>query len=195
MHDQPTLMRIDASPIVAGSVLGSRQLVDVAGTPIQVPDADRIVHLQFRRFAGCPICNLHLRTIALRHDEIVVAGVREVVLFHSDAASLREYVVDVPFSLVADPEKRLYAEFGVETSARAVLSPRAWAAGMRGAVVAGKRPWAGDRRTGVLGLPADFLIAPDGEVLAARHAGNAYDQWSADELLATISDLASSRAA
>ena len=190
MHDQHAPMSIDV-----GSVLAPRQLVDVAGTSTPVPDPERIVHLQFRRFAGCPICNLHLRAIALRHDEIAAAGVREVVIFHSDAPSLREYVVDVPFPLVADPKKRLYAEFGVETSVRAVLSPRAWAAGMRSAVVAGKRPWAGDRSTGLLSLPADFLIAPDGAVLAARHGRNAYDQWSVDELLATVGELAPPRAA
>jgi hypothetical protein len=28
-----------------------------------------------RRFAGCPICNLHLREIARRHDELVAAGI------------------------------------------------------------------------------------------------------------------------
>jgi peroxiredoxin len=195
MHDESTPTPIDATPVVAGTVLAPRRLVDVAGTPIRIPDAERIVHLQFRRFAGCPICNLHMRAIGLRHDEIAAAGVREVVIFHSDAASLREYVVDVPFPLVADPEKRLYGEFGVETSVRAVLSPRAWAAGMRSAVLAGKRPWAGDRSTGLLSLPADFLIAPDGSVLAARHGRNAYDQWSVDELLATVGELMPLRAA
>ncbi|MGW7379091.1 hypothetical protein [Streptomyces sp. NPDC054794] len=36
---------------------------------------------------------------------------------------------------------------------------------------------------GRLGLPADFLIAPDGCVLAAKYGEHAYDQWSVDELL------------
>jgi len=34
-----------------------------------------------------------------------------------------------------------------------------------------------------LGLPADFLIAPDGSVLAAKYGRYASDQWSVDELL------------
>jgi hypothetical protein len=28
---------------------------------MQIPEPDRLVHLQFRRYAGCPICNMHLR--------------------------------------------------------------------------------------------------------------------------------------
>jgi hypothetical protein len=34
-----------------------------------------------------------------------------------------------------------------------------------------------------LGLPADFLIAPDGRVLATSYGKHANDQWSVDELL------------
>lgn len=42
---------------------------------------------------------------------------------------------------------------------------------------------------GRLGLPADFLIGPDGRILAAKYGEHAYDQWPVDELLR----LASSR--
>ena len=37
---------------------------------------------------------------------------------------------------------------------------------------------------GHLGLPGDFLIGPDGRVLACKHGRHANDQWSVDELLA-----------
>ena len=37
---------------------------------------------------------------------------------------------------------------------------------------------------GRLGLPADFLIAPDGRVMAAKYGEHADDQWSVDEMLA-----------
>jgi hypothetical protein len=41
-----------------------------------------------------------------------------------------------------------------------------------------------DLHGGPLGLPADFLIAPDGTVLARHYGNHAYDQWSVDQLLA-----------
>jgi hypothetical protein len=37
---------------------------------------------------------------------------------------------------------------------------------------------------GRFGLPADFLIAGDGRVLACKYGAHADDQWSVDELLA-----------
>jgi hypothetical protein len=36
---------------------------------------------------------------------------------------------------------------------------------------------------GQLGVPADFLIASDGQVIAAKYGQHAYDQWTVDELL------------
>ncbi|HEY8524126.1 MAG TPA: peroxiredoxin-like family protein [Acidimicrobiales bacterium] len=167
----------------------ARQLEAVTGEPVTMPDPDHLVHLQFRRFAGCPVCNLHLRSVARRHEEIAAAGVREVVVFHSTADDLRPHVAHLPFPVVADPRKRLYREFGVESSPRAVLDPRAWPAIVKGVarslgeMVRERRPLprpGGDR----LGLPGDFLVAPDGRVVAAKRGVHADDQWSVDELLA-----------
>jgi peroxiredoxin len=79
------------------------------------------VHLQLRRFAGCPICNLHVREVARRYAEIENAGVTEVAVFHSSAERLRQYQAHLPFAVVADPERKLYKEFGVEWSLRSLL--------------------------------------------------------------------------
>ncbi|HEY0698336.1 MAG TPA: peroxiredoxin-like family protein [Micromonospora sp.] len=183
-------MRISPEPGRPGPVLPARALTDVTGAPVAVPDPARLVHLQFRRFAGCPVCNLHLRSVVSRHDEIRAAGVGEVVVFHSPAAELREHVTGLPFPVVADPERRLYREFGVESAPRALLDPRAWGPILRAVA---RSTWAILRRRerppavvphgGRLGLPADFLIAPDGRILASRYGEHVYDQWSVDELL------------
>ncbi len=62
------------------------------GLNVAVPDAhSKFTHLQFRRFAGCPICNLHLRSVVQRKSEIQNAGIREVIFFampHRDQMSL-----------------------------------------------------------------------------------------------------------
>jgi hypothetical protein len=170
-------------------IVTSRDLTAVDGAPVPVPDPEHLVHLQFRRFAGCPVCNLHLRSIVSRHDEIEAAGVREVVVFHSTADELRPHIVDLPFAVIPDPQKRLYREFGVESGPRSLLSPRAWGPIVRAiaTTLRTRRPTpsltpAGGR----LGLPADFLIASDGAVLASKHGEHVYDQWSVDELLTAV---------
>lgn len=90
------------------------------------------------------MCHLHLRSVVRRHGEIEAAGVREVVVFHSPAEELRVHTDGLPFAVVADPDKRLYAEFGVESAPRALLSPRAWGpvAGAGAARPVGGRPGA-----------------------------------------------------
>ena len=62
-----------------------------------------------------PVCNLHLRSIARRHDELLAAGNHEVAVFHSSAATMLEFQGQLPFAVIADPGKKLYAEFGVGT--------------------------------------------------------------------------------
>lgn len=165
--------------------MANRTLTTIDGADVAIPARDAIIHLQFRRFAGCPICSLHLRETARRHQEIAAAGVREIVLFHSDAEQLRTYQADLPFAVVADPERIVYADFGVGSSPAAVLHPRAFVAAARGLRTTGLKGALspGEDHTG---RPADFLIDTDGTVRARKYGSHADDQWSVDELLALV---------
>jgi AhpC/TSA family len=178
------------SHIPAGTIVKRRELLTIYSERIRVPDREQIVHLQFRRFAGCPVCNLHLHSIVQRHGEILAASIREVIVFHTNAEELLEHAGDLPFAVIADPEKRLYADFGVESRPRALLDPRAWIPILRGVIRSVRALFRGqpvpsvNPHGGRFGLPADFLIAPDGRVLACKYGSHAYDQWFVDEILA-----------
>lgn len=41
---------------------------------------------------------------------------------------------------------------------------------------------------GALGLPAEFLVAPDGRIKAAHYGKHAYDRWSVEALLDFLRD-------
>jgi hypothetical protein len=173
-----------------GITVEAREILTIHSEHIRIPDRRRLVHLQFRRFAGCPVCDLHLHSIAQRHQEIVTASIQEVVVFHSSTDELLHYVDDLPFAVIADPNKRLYADFRVESAPRALLDPRTWVPVIRGilrsldAILRGKQPVPSlNPQGGRLGLPADFLIASDGNLIACKYGSHAYDQWSVDELL------------
>lgn len=180
--------------VVPEQLLPQRSIRSVSNDLVHIPDATRLVHLQFRRFAGCPVCNLHLRSFVQRHDEISAASILEVVVFHSSAEEFRPYLGQFPFALIADPGKQLYREFAVQSAPRALFDPRGWPAIVRGVL---RNLWAVLRGAekmpplnpegGRFGLPADFLIASDGLVLAAHYGSHVYDQWSVDELLALAS--------
>lgn len=203
MNDLTSLMTKYAAPrrasqLKPGATIPIRALRAISGTTVALPDPDRLIHLQFRRFAGCPACDLHLRTLAKRQADLDALGIREVVVFHSSADALRTYVGDLSFDLIADPDQRLYRAFGVESSPRALLGPRAWlplakaiAHGLRAVVVEGRPMPPLHPAGGRFGLPADLLIGRNGRVLASHYGDHLDDQWSADELLEKAFNLGS----
>jgi peroxiredoxin len=162
-----------------GDMLPATEMQAVTGEAIRLPNRQRLVHLQFRRFVDCPICNTHITEFRKRAREIEAAGVEEVIVFHSSPASIRSYQRDIPFLMVGDPKKASYKAFGVETSFGFLSLKALWAAlrgmghGHLGLRLSGG-PW---------GLPADFLISPSGRMNAVKYGTDAYDQWSVDELL------------
>lgn len=174
--------------ILSGQKFPSLTVKNIHGAEVSVPVAGKWTHLQFRRFAGCPVCNLHLQSFVARHAQLTERGIREVVVFHSSDTELLPYQGQFPFDVIGDPKKTLYRRFGVETSIWAVLDPRAWGASLRGNLQKEKPDLQAMPNGGILGLPADFLITPDGTVNAARYGKHAYDQWSVDDVLAKVSD-------
>jgi peroxiredoxin len=169
-----------------GDMFPTTVMETVIGEAINVPDPNGLVHLQFRRFVDCPICNTHIAEFRKRAREIELAGIKEVIVFHSSPKSIRSYQRDVPFLMVGDPKKLLYKQFGVETSL-GFARPKALGAAMRGIVHGhfGLRLGGGP-----LGLPADFLVAPSGRIYAVKYGAHAYDQWSVDELLTFVNGVA-----
>lgn len=113
MFDDMTTV-IDALPFApaarlrAGDTFSPRELRTLAGDTVRIPDPRQLVHLQMRRYAGCPLCSLHLRSFVRRKDDLARAGVREVAVFHSSAEELRRVHTDLPFDVVPDPERDLY---------------------------------------------------------------------------------------
>src|SRR5438270_2037153 len=165
-----------------GDSFPDTSLKSVTGESIKLPDPNRLVHLQLRRFVDCPICNTHIAEMRGRAREIEAAGIKEVIVFHSSARSIRSYQKDVPFALVGDPKKTLYKKFSVGTSL-GFISLKALGAAMRGIA----HGHFGLRLSGgPFGLPGDFLIAPSGQIKAAKYGPHAYYQWSGDEVHAFV---------
>ena len=169
--------------ISVGDKVTPRTVTNLDGNTVPIPDPAHRLQLQFRRHAGCPICNTHLRSVTSRLDDITAAGIREVVFFHSSADALREHQTELPFDVIPDPERRIYADFGVEKSWRSILTPKVLASVGTGFVQQRGKGTLGTLTESHLGMPADFLIDTDGTVLAVKYGEHGADQWSVDELL------------
>lgn len=143
--------------------------------------SERTVLLQFYRFAGCPVCNVSLRSYTKRYSELEAADIHVVAVFHSSVKSLRGHieVQNIPFPLVADPGKHIYERYEVEASPRAMAAPAVLGKAVR-AVARGYFPKPAEG--GQNGLPADFLIER-GVVRYAHYGKHAADTLSVDEVL------------
>jgi peroxiredoxin len=164
-----------------GEIIFLTDLVNIHDNLVVIPQAGKLTHLQFRRFAGCPVCNLHLQSFFKRSDELKVHNIQEVIVFHASKESMLDSVIDVPFDLIADPSRKLYKKFGVDTSWKALFS-----------IGTLKKAIIGIRKFGMktpqsleaeLGVPADFLIDETGKIVALKYGAHADDQWSVDDVL------------
>jgi peroxiredoxin len=168
----------------AGQTVPVFSLTDIHSKPVRIPEPQgKVTHLQFRRFAGCPICNLHLQSFVQRIAEVERAGIREIVVFHSTDQQLQPYQGNFPFQVIGDPTKSLYKKFGVGSSLASVLNPGSWGASVKGMLSKDKPRINFPPKGGPLGLPADFLITADGRLIAAHYGKHADDQWTVDEVL------------
>lgn len=158
---------------------------DVLGEVLQVPHPTLWTHLQFRRFAKCPICNLHVREFFRNHEKITQAGMQEVIIFQSKREQLVEQngaqLHAGNIHLVADPTRQLYQAFGVHKSLLSVAHPGAWWSTMKGVAQFGMHLPSSSES--MFGMPADFLVNPEGVIVAAHYGRHADDQWSVEELL------------
>ncbi|MEL6107065.1 MAG: AhpC/TSA family protein, partial [Planctomycetota bacterium] len=108
-------------------------------------------------------------------------GVTEVVVFASENETVRKHHAEIPFDLVADPQRHLYAAFGVEKSVTALLHPVAFWAAIKGTIRTGSK--SRSRSESALGLPADFLLDATGRIQSLHYGKHASDHWEVDEVL------------
>jgi peroxiredoxin len=121
------------------------------------------VWLAFFRYAACPLCNLQVRAIIRKHDELKAQGVQVLAVFQSPAESMAEYVAgqNPPFPLISDPSESLYALYGLENSKKALFA-------LKNVPALAKAAAAGFMSVNPEGtidrIPADFLIDESGKI-------------------------------
>jgi len=165
----------------SGEKFPAISLMTTKGKEFSIPaPGTKFTHVQFRRFSGCPICNTHIASLRAAAKQLERMSICEVLFFHSTKSEVQSFHNDLPFAAIADPDKSFYRLVGAETSIFASLQPSAlWAAfvsALRGRI---RLKMTG----GPFGLPAEFLVASDGRIVATKYGLHAYDQWSVEELV------------
>jgi len=154
----------------------------IKGEDVIIPDPQALfTHIQFVRWGGDPVTMTHLAPFKRASRRIRDTGIREVIFFYSDLEEVKKTQEGVRIDIVADPAKNYYRQFGVETSPKSMQNMSAIKAWYEGFIT-----WKSNRNygeNGPNGLPADFLIAPNGKICTCRYGLHAFDQWQVNEML------------
>ncbi len=106
--------------IETNTVAPSFRVKDIYGRIVNLEDyQNKRVMLGFFRHAGCPFCNLRIHALSKAHEELKSLGFEMIFFFESkDQVILRSSFHQgvSPIPIIADPEKKWYATYGLESS-------------------------------------------------------------------------------
>jgi peroxiredoxin len=93
---------------------------DIFGRQIDLEDyKDKKVFIGFFRHAGCPFCNLRVHALTKVHQKLKEKGLEMLFFFESKESVLLRSTFHQevsPIPLISDPEKEIYAKYGLEES-------------------------------------------------------------------------------
>jgi peroxiredoxin len=156
---------------------------DISGNAITLNDcAGRHVMLSFYRYAACPLCNLRVHHLIQQHQTFFERNLNFVAVFQSPRESIRRHVgkQDIPFPVIADPERNLYRLYGVESSWSGFIRGSLRLPTVASALMKGFFP---GKMEGVKStVPADFLIGPDLTVQVAYYGSDIADHLPIEKI-------------
>ena len=98
----------------------SFNLKDIYGRMIDLNAyKDKKIFIGFFRHAGCPFCNIRVHALTKIHKEVKEKGLEMIFFFESKEnvllrSTFHQEVSPIP--LISDPEKKMYAAYGLENS-------------------------------------------------------------------------------
>jgi thioredoxin-dependent peroxiredoxin len=133
--------------------------------------------LSFFRYAGCPFCDLTLIKLIERYQNFSARGLKVVAFFQSDKADVADYATHrcPPFPIVADPHKKIYDLFSVESTKRGLITSLPKAAKVGVAIARGTTSQPKITGDAFL-MPAQFLVAPDKTLQIVHYGTNFGDK-------------------
>ncbi len=100
------------------------QLKDVYGNEFTIQQLKgRKIYLTFLRTTSCPFCNLRVHQLIQKQEEWNKKGIVTVAVFASTADEISQYAgkQQPQFTIIADPDERLYHQFGIKHSFVAMI--------------------------------------------------------------------------
>lgn len=151
------------------------------------------VLLVFLRHAWCPVCNYRTHELIANYSRLKEEGYEVVVIYESKKSSLLPYVEDhnLPYTVIADPERKLYTAFKVEFSQEKMMKSREnstmlkhYKEGMR--LFGSKKYPKGEGEEKSTIIPADFIVGKDRKIEMAYYGAYIGDHYPIKDVLTSM---------
>ena len=173
--------------LTSGMPAPAVETADFLGNPVSLAGLrGRKVMLSFYRYASCPLCNLRMHELIRQYPQLA-PDIALVSIFQSPVDSIRAYVgrQDVPFPIVPDPDRRLYARYGLESRWLGLFS--AFVKSPWQVLQAFRKGFLPGRTDGPLNtIPADFLIDEQGVIQLAYYGSDIGDHLPLERIFQFI---------
>ena len=142
--------------------------------------------LNLFRYTGCPLCSLSYWYMIEKYPMWHARGLQVITVFESQPDAVRTFAAkySMPFSVIADPEHRIYRQYGADTS---------WW-GFFWGFIRHRDDYAESRRRGLANsaingtinrMPSQFLLTPE-LMIDTAHYGNDFGDFLAFEHIETF---------
>lgn len=163
------------SRLKSGAQAPQFQVQDIFGNAVDLAALKgKKVMLSFYRYAGCPLCNLRVHSL-LEETKALEDKIVMIAVFQSSSDAMLKFVgrQQAKFPFIADPDMKLYRQYGVETSWMGLLKILA---AIHKPIIAMSKGFLPGWIDGPINrLPADFLIDENGVVQTAFYGNNIGD--------------------
>lgn len=178
---------ITSQKLKVGEKAPNFEAVDTNGEIIKLSNyKGQKVFIAFFRYAGCPVCNFRIHELIENYDSISSKGYKIIAIYESNNDTLREYIKEtpIPFTVIGNPNLRLYKEYRVEKSFWKMLGS-AFKKQPKEAMKKGNKQFSKKyKRDGHLNrIPADFLIDEKGLLTTVHYGKNIGDHLPLSEIL------------
>jgi thioredoxin-dependent peroxiredoxin len=145
------------------------------------------IHLSFYRNGACALCNLRVHEISMRQKDFDKAGIQVVAVFESSIEDMKPYVGQqkLSFTLLSDPQGKLYELFGVKNSpeiVNTVISSGSAKDRITAASQAGFN-LVQQANANFFRIPAEVLINQQFEIVKTHHCDQLINHLPIDEVL------------
>jgi len=147
----------------------------------------KLLLLAFFRYASCPLCNLRVHEL-IKNYPFLKDRLEIIAVFQSPANKIKQYVGKqaIPFSIIPDPERKLYQLYQVENSWLGF--GKAWTikiAQVFDAVLTHKY-LPGSIEGEINRIPADFIIDTDNKIIEAYYGNDIGDHLPLADILSLV---------